>query len=269
LWTSSFAIRPAKLFEGVEQRLTIVLGLHKQGSELEKFSTKYHQWYINERPILFQKLSYCNSSTLNQTNIPKINSPLELKILEKIQNAKPGIIGESLVKQSKAKLFFHRTPGYWIRMMNFEPFFKSPTHDRSIHHIRELSFSNTEMSDFAGAVGSSSMFFFWFFAVGNCRNLTLDDLKTFPIGKPSKKILSRISSLFDELMIDFNKKSSIKSRGTTSFQEFDWGASKPIIDKIDAVLADHYGFTEEELDFIINYDIKYRMGKELESDEEE
>lgn len=27
------------------------------------------------------------------------------------------------------------------------------------------------------------------------------------------------------------------------------------------------GFTEEELDFIINYDIKYRMGDELESDE--
>ena len=26
------------------------------------------------------------------------------------------------------------------------------------------------------------------------------------------------------------------------------------------VLAKHYGFTEEELDFIINYDIKYRMG---------
>ena len=27
----------------------------------------------------------------------------------------------------------------------------------------------------------------------------------------------------------------------------------------------HYNFTEEELDFIINYDIKYRMGKELDS----
>ena len=33
------------------------------------------------------------------------------------------------------------------------------------------------------------------------------------------------------------------------------------------VLAKHYGFTEEELDFIINYDIKYRMGKELEAAE--
>ena len=27
--------------------------------------------------------------------------------------------------------------------------------------------------------------------------------------------------------------------------------------------AKYYGFTEEELDFIINYDIKYRMGDEL------
>ena len=26
-------------------------------------------------------------------------------------------------------------------------------------------------------------------------------------------------------------------------------------------LAEHYGFTDEELDFIINYDIKYRMGR--------
>ncbi len=45
--------------------------------------------------------------------------------------------------------------------------------------------------------------------------------------------------------------------------------SKPIIDQIDTVLAQHYGFTEEELDFIINYDIKYRMGKELNNGEDE
>jgi len=34
--------------------------------------------------------------------------------------------------------------------------------------------------------------------------------------------------------------------------------------EIDKVLARHYGFTVEELDFIINYDIKYRMGGVLE-----
>lgn len=35
------------------------------------------------------------------------------------------------------------------------------------------------------------------------------------------------------------------------------------MDLIDAELSKHYGFTDEELDFIINYDIKYRMGDEL------
>jgi len=40
---------------------------------------------------------------------------------------------------------------------------------------------------------------------------------------------------------------------------------KEQIEAIDKVLAKHYGFTEAELDFIINYDIKYRMAKELEA----
>jgi len=35
----------------------------------------------------------------------------------------------------------------------------------------------------------------------------------------------------------------------------------------DRVLAHHYGFTDEELDFIINYDIKYRMGKDSGGDD--
>ena len=42
---------------------------------------------------------------------------------------------------------------------------------------------------------------------------------------------------------------------------------------IDNVLAQYYLFTEEELDYIINYDIKYRMGKtlfnELDDEDEE
>lgn len=35
------------------------------------------------------------------------------------------------------------------------------------------------------------------------------------------------------------------------------------MDAIDKELTKIYNLTEEELDFIINYDIKYRMGDEL------
>jgi hypothetical protein len=36
---------------------------------------------------------------------------------------------------------------------------------------------------------------------------------------------------------------------------------------LDRVLAQHYGFTDEELDFLINYDIKYRMGRDIGAEE--
>jgi hypothetical protein len=45
--------------------------------------------------------------------------------------------------------------------------------------------------------------------------------------------------------------------------------SKPVIDEIDRGLAEHYGFSDEELDFIINYDIKCRMSREAEGDDGE
>ena len=44
--------------------------------------------------------------------------------------------------------------------------------------------------------------------------------------------------------------------------------NKPTFDEIDTVLAGHYGFTAEELCFILNYDIKYRLGRGMETDDE-
>jgi hypothetical protein len=82
-----------------------------------------------------------------------------------------------------------------------------------------------------------------------------------------------LEKLTQQLMENL-KKTSVRRKavsektGSVEYDEFWPRYSKPIIDKIDTVLATHYGFTPEELDFIINYDIKYRMGKELEGDNE-
>ena len=77
----------------------------------------------------------------------------------------------------------------------------------------------------------------------------------------------------DSLIVDlernkFRKNTFYKATGLVIYDEYYPKLSKPIIDEIDKVLAKHYGFTEEELDFIINYDIKYRMGDELGKDDE-
>jgi len=62
---------------------------------------------------------------------------------------------------------------------------------------------------------------------------------------------------------------STTKAGHIRYQEFYPAKSKPILDEIDGVLAKHYGFTAEELDFIVNYDIKYRMGGEADGADEE
>ena len=73
-------------------------------------------------------------------------------------------------------------------------------------------------------------------------------------------------------MADLKKHKSLYSRVvdgvTTEFDSFYPAKSKAILDEIDTVLARHYGFTAEELDFILNYDIKYRLGRDTESEDE-
>jgi hypothetical protein len=61
---------------------------------------------------------------------------------------------------------------------------------------------------------------------------------------------------------------STKQGHKIEYDELDASKSKEIIDEIDRVLAAHYGLTEEELDFIINYDIKYRTGRDAENEAE-
>jgi hypothetical protein len=91
----------------------------------------------------------------------------------------------------------------------------------------------------------------------------------------SKEQVNKLVLYGKKLQQDFQQNShsversySKKGRNFTMIkQHFYIKKSKPIIDEIDKVLSEHYGFTEEELDFNINYDIKYRMGSELNEEE--
>jgi hypothetical protein len=132
------------------------------------------------------------------------------------------------------------------------------------------------MRDAAIAVLSSSLFFWYFILTTNCRDLNPSDLKEFPvnIGALDSNTLRRLVELCDDLMTDYRNKSVLKEKtssltGKIVYQEFYPRLSKSIIDEIDCALAKHYGFTDEELDFIINYDIKYRMGGALNGGEED
>ena len=113
---------------------------------------------------------------------------------------------------------------------------------------------------------SSDIFWWWYTITSNLRHLNPTDIRSFPI---PKTVLSdpTIELLGQRYLKDIMRNSTMlvrqqKQTGRTETQSFEIKRSKPIIDAIDIALAKHYGFTDEELDFIINYDIKCRMGRE-------
>ena len=63
-------------------------------------------------------------------------------------------------------------------------------------------------------------------------------------------------------MDDLRKHSIVRVRTDCEFQEFHPSRSKPVIDEIDAAFGRHFGFDAEAVDFVINYEIKYRMGQD-------
>ena len=129
--------------------------------------------------------------------------------------------------------------------------------------LKELNLDSSESTEAAIAVLSSTTFFWFWNVLSDCRNLNRRDLMAFPFNHkdvvPSFK--KRLSKLGRQYLVQLSTTSRIMHKSGLEIETFDYGACKSIADEIDRVLAEHYGFTDKELDFIINYDIKYRMGR--------
>ncbi|MDI3477933.1 MAG: hypothetical protein PWQ59_1458, partial [Thermoanaerobacterium sp.] len=74
-----------------------------------------------------------------------------------------------------------------------------------------------------------------------------------------------LNDLALKLMIDLDKNSSRLSfshptKGIMEYSEFHPKLSREIINKIDDILAEYYDFNSDEIDYILNYDIRFRMG---------
>ena len=152
--------------------------------------------------------------------------------------------------------------------MDFAPYFWNERDGEQIStHVKPLYLATELDATITGATLNSSLFYWWFVILSNCRDLTLREIKNFPIAvdQMDDVIKQRLSVVFEDLMQDLKhhaqrKETNYQTTGRVIYDEFYPRYSKPIIDEIDRLLAQHYGFTAEELDFIINYDIKYRMG---------
>ena len=131
--------------------------------------------------------------------------------------------------------------------------------------FKELSFEN-ELSVKSVYCCLSSSLFRWFVDVTtDGSHLNKREIDNFPFDPirfqtSQPKVLEVTKRLSKNLRDNSEVRVMKYVHDTLSVQCIIPKHSKPIIDEIDRALARHYGLSDEELDFIINYDVKYRMG---------
>jgi hypothetical protein len=270
---------PSVLFQGVKFRLSIVL--QKKGTLIVKpitYSTHFQRWLPQGRENLFSLIKYEKVETciFRLGLIPKVATSQHSSILNKICSNKSKI-GTAIFPSSNNTVYCHRIVAHFVKAIDFIPFFRSERDGEKKSEDYKVFCTNTpEERDALTALLNSNLFYSWFVSLSDVyhcgRELILDfpcDIET--LAKSQGNTLRRIK---EQLMADL-KRGSVRRRipykttGTVEYDEFYPRKSKPIIDEIDRVLAKHYGFTDEELDFILNYDIKYRMGRDNGEEENE
>jgi hypothetical protein len=182
-------------------------------------------------------------------------------------------LGNYVAETSPYKAYYVRTPGYFCQFWDKPPMVKvlKTGEARPRGELYNDSFKTEDDLYLYLAVLNSSLFYWYIFVYSDCRHMNRRDVLYFPFNQTvwDEDASRTLIQLSHRLQKDFQSNKSTMLKCGLEIETFDAAKSKPIIDDIDRVLARHYGFTDEELDFILNYDIKYRMGRDSADEDEE
>ena len=267
---SNYDDRPGKLFDGLEHcRSSIILCVKKKHKDdkCDVYTTGYNRWYSNDIGGLFRNISYIRNEHKTKSYIPKIGNMMECNIMEKIsKEPKLGTYFDNIGKKNEHKIVYHNAPQYWIRGMDFIPYFARNGQQLMSSHNKILFVDSVHIATSITGLLNSSLFYWFFIKTSNCRDLTSFVIEDFPFNPVlSKDELADMNKAVCKLMADyknnaFRKTTEYKSTGVVVYDEFYPSKSKSIIDEIDIILSKHYNFTEEEADYIKKFDIKFRTG---------
>ncbi|HLX58849.1 MAG TPA: hypothetical protein VKR83_17655, partial [Ktedonobacteraceae bacterium] len=176
-------------------------------------------------------------------------------------------LGDYIAKGSKHVLYYTRKLSWFVQVTPFIPaIFDEQGKRRPPSELKTLNFTSAACMNIA-FVALNSHLFYWFVTTrSDGRNLNMRETLDFPLNIENvpTKMLHTLCQLSIELGNDLQASSVLRTmhfrkHGTLTIQCLFPGKSIVILDKIDRALAQVFGFTEEELDFLLHFDRKFRL----------
>lgn len=261
-WISFYHFRPSMLFSGgkVASIPTAILLARIDGQE-QRFSTSITRWAAENRKLLFPTLTYGQVTVAhdpaNRHYYAKFGRICENAIMEKVLGQRR--VGDYLTREPNENTMYYRSAGglYWKIFLNFAWPYQTTSN-------KQCMFADRYERDVFVALFNSSLFW-WYYSVTfdtfNVKDYMLFGFRfTYP---EDETVVSALSEVCKRLMEDFRMHAQHLKRGETGSYTIYARKSKQILDEIDGILAQHYGLSSAELDFILHYDIKYRIGSQI------
>ena len=265
---SYYSRRPGKLFDGVDQCICIVIGQKMQEASHDWHSTGYMRWQSEARDQVFGLISYTKYDAhkwMEQYSVfPKLGSQMELELLKKL-TAFPKM-GESMTSDG-FPFYVHRISRYYIKATNFVPYFRSDRDGEKRSDDFKLYRARSGLAASVATLSLNTSLFYWFWRVlydgYHCGKENISEFSSFAEVNDldADSVNSLLARLMDSFQANAVRKSTVyKGSGVVEYDEFKLSKSKDVLDAVDTYLLNKLSLSSLQLDFISNYDIKYRMG---------
>ena len=252
---SSYAVRPKPVFENAMVNTSIIQYVKTNTSCESILSTKMYRRGKNfNLEQLINNLEFVETKDLMLLGrIPKISYNIERNILTKILNQKT--ISKYL--SEKGSPIYYRAAG--------GRYFKVVTNYSTGSSAEKMLLFSSKLSNSIGGILSSNLSFWFYQIYSDNLNWKSYEIENFTIPYLSDKDIVALEKLYQKYLADIEN--NAKNRTVTEdssyhiseFKEYKIQKSKHIIDQIDDLICPLYGLTQEEIDFIKNYEIEFRL----------
>ena len=258
-WISGFAKRPSALFEGVQVRNAIFIGM-SGGQKL--YSAPMKRWTKEFRPHLMSSIRYLKVDEdvdnsliwpfLTSLEIAKVFSSRKESIRNSILATGPNmevVEGEPIWDKSfgqMAPLFYLDTAYNWISSFKkAPPVVDGDGNPTKTSSLSSIWFRNSELRDIAFTLFVSKWMFAWWSMSGDDFHVTRDNLVSFPFDIDSLDLTSKskLIELADKLQTKMEKKVkwqqvTFPDKRVIKVGNWDLLACKDVLTEIDEVWSE-------------------------------
>ena len=256
---SSYAVRPKPVFENAVVNTSIV-SLRKTLSPMQHiYATKmYRRGKGFDLQKLIDNLTFAEvKGFLLNGRIPKISFEIEKAILRKLFRLPK--LGSIMLSHGSPIIYRFAGGRYFKVVTNYS---NGSSAERTIY------FADSKIADAVGCILSSNLSFWFYQIFSDNLNWKTYEIEHFNIPHLTSENLAYLDDLYALYLMDIEAKANVRTTSgksaynVDSFKEYKIGRSKAIIDRIDDYICPLYGLTKEETEFIKNYEIEFRLGKE-------